>query len=154
MRLEPILHPGLTAVLLGLKSRDEALTAIAQRGTQKFPAVSQAAFLAALKDRETKYPTGTPEGVAFPHALLPEVPETAVVCLLLKPPVKWGGRNQPGQDVIFAILGNSDAPWEHVRLLARLARVVRGAGALERLRACSDGKELFHLLVEEDRAHG
>lgn len=154
MRLEPILDPGLTAVMAGLKGRDSALEAVAERGNGKFPGVGRDAFLAALKDRESKYPTGTPEGVAFPHALLPEVPHTALVCLLLKPAVKWSTQNHPGQDVVFGILGNIEAPWEHVRLLARLARIVRGQGALERLRSCADGKELLQRLIQEDRAHG
>jgi PTS system nitrogen regulatory IIA component len=154
MRLEPILELGLAALVPGLKSREAVLDAVAERGSLRFSAVTRASFLAALKDRESKYPTGTPEGVAFPHALLPEIPQTALVCLLLKPPVKWSGQNHPGQDLIFGILGNSDAPWEHVRLLARLARIVRGPGALERLRSSVDGKDFFHRLIQEDRAHG
>lgn len=154
MRLEPILELGLTGVVAGLKTRDAVLDAVAERGSQKFSAVSRTAFLAALKERESKYPTGTPEGVAFPHALLAEIPQTALVCLLLKPAVKWSGQNHPGQDLAFGILGNSDAPWEHVRLLARLARIVRGPGALERLRSSADGKDLFQRLIQEDRAHG
>lgn len=154
MRLEPIIEPGLTAVLSGLKGRDAALEAIAERAAGMFPAVTRAAFLASLKDRESKYPTGTPEGVAFPHALLPEVPQTALVVLLLRPAVKWSGQKHPEQDLIFGILGNSDAPWEHVRLLARLARIVRGAGALQRFRASADAKDLYQHLLEEDRAHG
>lgn len=154
MRLEPIIEPGLTAVLSGLRGRDAALEAIAERGATKFPNVTRAAFLAALKDRESKYPTGTPEGVAFPHALLPDLQPTGLVILLLRPPVKWSGQKHPEQDLIFGILGNADTPWEHVRLLARLARIVGGAGALQRLRSAADGKELFQRLLEEDRSHG
>ncbi|MBL8746430.1 MAG: PTS sugar transporter subunit IIA [Phycisphaerae bacterium] len=154
MRLEPLLELDLTAVLSGVKNRDAALDAVAERGASKFPVVTRSAFMAALKERESKYPTGTPEGVAFPHALLPEVPRTALVCLLLRPAVKWSTQNHPGQDVIFGILGNVEAPWEHVRLLARLARIVRSPGALERVRSCADGKGLLQRLIEEDRAHG
>lgn len=154
MRLEPILDPALTLVPAGLKTRDEVLAMIANLGHQRFKTVPAAALLTAFKDRESKFPTGTPEGVAFPHALLPEITQNALVAAILRPAVKWSGKVHPPQDVIFGILGNSDTPWEHVRLLARLARIARGAGALDRLRAASDGKDLHRRLIEEDRLHG
>jgi PTS system nitrogen regulatory IIA component len=154
MRLEPILDPALTIVPTGLKSRDDVLNLIAGLGHQRFRAIPAIALLAAFKDRESKFPTGTPEGVAFPHALLPEIPQSALVAAILRPPVKWSGKVHPPQDVVFGILGNSDSPWEHVRLLARIARIVRGPGALDRLRAAADGKDLHRRLVEEDRLHG
>lgn len=154
MRLEPLLDPSLTLVLTGMKSRERVLERLASLGHERFPAVPEATLLAALQDREKKYPTGTPEGIAFPHALLPEIGRTLVIAALLRPGVRWSVQNHPQQDLVFGIIGNSEAPWEHVRLLARLARIARAPGALESLRASTDGQDYHRRLVEEDRRLG
>lgn len=154
MRLEPMLQPGAVLVLDGAASRDEVLAALSRVAEAHTPGVTQGSLLAALVEREAKFPTGTPEGAAFPHALLAEISRTFVVPMLLRPGVRWSTQEHPPQDLVFGIFGSSDTPWEHVRLLARLARVCRGAGALGRLRAASDAAALMAALVEEDRRHG
>lgn len=154
MRLEPILSPDLTLLLPAAPSRDAVLSTLAHLAHLRFPEITEPAFLDGFIDRESKFPTGTPEGVAFPHALMPEVPDSALIIMLLKPGVKWSEQNHPPQDLIFAILGNSDTPWEHVRLLARLSRICRGTGALAKFRAAPDAAALHEALLEEDRKHG
>lgn len=154
MRLEPLIQPSLTFLVLNAPSRDTVLAEIAARGEGVFPNISRERFMSALVERESKYPTGTPEGVAFPHALLPDIPTTAVVCALARPGVRWNDPSLPEQHLIFGILGNDDAPWEHVRLLARLARLIRAQGAMDLLRNSADASQLFDGLVQEDRRHG
>ena len=51
------------------------------------------------------------------------------------------------------MVGSDDRPWEHVRLLARLARIVKSPGAHERLCEATDAADLHARLVREDRVH-
>ena len=74
----------------------------------------------AFTERLRRGGVATPEGVAFPHAVIAGVRRT-VVGLIVIP----GGLDldaaQPPSTLVFAIAGDASRPWEHVRLLARLS---------------------------------
>lgn len=154
MQLTPFLNPDTALVLENPADRAEVLRAVAECAARQIPGVDASLLLEGLNDREDKFPTGTPEGVAFPHVLLPQIQRTVLVPCVLKPGVTWGSAGRQAQDVVFAMFGNSERPWEHVRMLARLARVARGAGALERLRACQTTEAVHEALLAEDKLHG
>ncbi len=56
-------------------------------------------------------------------------------------------------DLFFLLLSPADASSEHLRLLARVARIFAPEGILEKLRAAPGPKQLFQLLLEEDARH-
>ncbi len=153
MRLEPLLRSDLTFVFEDVRDRDEVLTQLAKAAAKAAPSLDSGAILRALIDREEQTPTATEEGVAFPHAMLPDVAETLLLIAKIKPPVPFGDADTP-PDLIFCMIGSSAKPWEHVRMLARLARISRGAGALARLREADTPDELLERFIEEDRSHG
>jgi PTS system nitrogen regulatory IIA component len=153
MRLEQFCKPELALVLSSVKSRDVALEMIAQAAAPVIPGSDAEHLLASLIDRESKTPTSTPEGVAFPHALLPGLEQTIVVVAIAKPGINFGVKGHPDSDVLFAMFGPEERPWDHVRLLARIARVARGVGALERFRSANSPEALFEALLAEDRSH-
>jgi len=154
MRLEPCLKPELTLFLEGCSGLDAVLGALAEVGARVPGIPGSDELLVGLKEREDRFPTSTPEGVAFPHVLLKGVEHTLIVPVLLRPGVKWKNPSHPAQDLVFGMFGDIDRPWEHVRLLARLARIVRSPGALERLRGAEDAPALHEALLSEDRSHG
>ena len=153
MHLEPVLRPELTRILIDCSDRESMLQDAAQLGASALEGVTPEQILGAIEEREKSYPTETPEGVAFPHCLLPSLGATLVVACLLKPGVRWSKSDAPLQDLVFVMIGNEDKPWEHVRILARLARIARGPGALDRIRSSQSDEELFEALVSEDRSH-
>jgi PTS system nitrogen regulatory IIA component len=122
-----------------------AATAMADAG------VAAADLLTALEARENQAPTGTPEGVAFPHAVLPGLPRSVVVAIRAATPVEFGA-NRPC-DLVFAMFGDANQPWHHVRLLARLARITGPADARTRLRSAATGDDLRAAILAEDAAN-
>lgn len=153
MRLEPLLRSELTFVFEDVRDRDEVLARLAKAASKSAPSLDSGAILRALIQREEQTPTATEEGVAFPHAMLPNVNETLLLIAKVTPPVSFGD-SDTSPDLIFCMIGSSDKPWEHVRLLARLARISRGAGALDRLRDADSPDELLKRFIDEDRSHG
>ena len=151
MKLETYLDPSRTRVLDGIADADALLTVLAE--TASGVGIDPAALLEALRERERAAPTSTPEGVAFPHALLAGLDGTVVVAVKVNGGVMMGKADHPPSDVVFCMVGSAEKPWDHVRLLARLARLARGPGALDRIRAASNDRELYDTLVSEDRAH-
>jgi len=107
----------------------------------------------AFTERLRRGGVATPEGVAFPHAVIAGVRRT-VVGLIVIP----GGLDldaaQPPSTLVFAIAGDASRPWEHVRLLARLSRIAVDDAARKRLRESADDAALLRALLEEDARHG
>lgn len=153
MRLESFLKRSDVLVIEDAGSRNEVLDRIAEAAADATGGAQKSDLVDALMEREKQMPTSTPEGVGFPHALLPAIDQTRVIAALLKPGVSFGVADHPPVDLVFGMFGSSEKPWEHVRLLARLARIARGDGALERLRSAADAEALFEALIEEDRSH-
>ncbi len=154
MRLESYLSQERTVVIESAADRSAVFRKIAEAASKAAGGAPPAeALVEALEQREAQMPTSTPEGVAFPHALLPDFEQTLIVAARLAPGVGFGGKGHPPSDLVFAMFGSSAKPWEHVRLLARLARVARGPGALARLRKTADAEALYSALIDEDRTH-
>ena len=106
----------------------------------------------AFTERLRRGGVATPEGVAFPHAVIAGVQRTIVGLALVPGGVRLDP-SQPPSDLVFAIAGDASRPWEHVRLLARLSRIAVDTDARRRLRACANDAELLERLLEEDARH-
>lgn len=154
MALQPYIRPELTFIFNDIESRDDLFQRLAGSVDSMIPALNGEALVQRLIAREKQMPTSTPEGVAFPHALSPEINKTLVAVALLKPGVDFGVAHHPVSDLIFCMFGPTSDPWDHVRLLARLARIVRSEPARQRLRASEDTTQLYETLLAEDRSHG
>ncbi len=150
MALTPLLNAEQAIVMSHADSRDAVLTAIAERASS-LTGLPADAICAALTEKEDAQSTATPEGVAFPHALLDGLDATVLVPVLCRGGVAFG----KGQDcdVIVGMFGAASKPFEHVRVLARLARVLNAPGALERIRASVDAHGLVEALAHEDARH-
>jgi len=155
MKLKPLLHTDLAMVLAKPGSRDALLADLSRRIAEHVPGVDAAALESALIAREQQGPTSTPEGVAFPHAMVDDAEETLVAAALLESGVDFQQGEHPPSDVIFVIVGPPDSAWQHVGILARLARICHTPGALKAMRECRDtgGKALYDALCAEDARH-
>lgn len=154
MRLEPLIKPELTFVLDGVKGRDELLGNLADSIAAASDNIDGAALEAALTAREEQAPTSTPEGVAFPHAMYDGAEETFVAAALVKGGVRFGHKNHPPVDVVFVLVGPPDSAWQHVSILARLARICHAPNALSCIRGAGDAQSLYDCLCAEDARHG
>lgn len=152
MPIAPLLQPGSTLILPPGTTREGALRALAeQAATRMNPALSADRLEQLLLRREAQSPTAVPEGVAFPHAIDAEIRETCLVAAWSPTPINF--LTPVPVDLVFAMFGSSAEPWRHVRLLARLARIIRAPGALARLRAAGDAESFRLALLAEDHAH-
>lgn len=154
MKLEPLIQPELMLVLDGVSSRDELLGKLSDHVASTISEIDAAALESALAARESHMPTSTPEGVAFPHAMYDGAPKTFVATVVLRKGVNFGSDKHPDSDVVFALVGAPESAWQHVSLLARLARICHAPGALKSLRAAADAEDLYQRLLAEDARHG
>ena len=129
----------LDRVLLDLAAGgfDEALEAIAR------PLVEDAGLalrpaLTALHERERACSTAFGGGIAVPHARIAGLTRSHVAFARLAPPIAYGAPDGRPVDLLVLVLSPEADPAEHVRFLGRLARRLRDATVVRRLRGAKD----------------
>lgn len=153
MQIADFLNPKLSWVMDAQESRNRLLEEISRRVGAVVPAINSQRLYQALLARETQGTTATPEGVALPHAMLEGLGESFIIAALVRGGVTFGGFPQRQVDLVFTLVGPQERAWEHIRLLARLARICHGPGALEGLRSAAGGEDLHRILLAEDQRY-
>jgi mannitol/fructose-specific phosphotransferase system IIA component (Ntr-type) len=154
MKLQSLIDPELALLLDDVSDRDALLGRLAEHIADHLADIDAGRLHRALIEREQKGPTSTPEGVAFPHAMYEGAGENLVAVARVPGGVDFGHADHPSSDLIFALVGPTDAAWQHVSILARLARICHSPGALDALRQATDAKTLYEILESEDARHG
>ena len=142
-------------VLWELPSLDKPsfLKALAAEAAARVPAVDEKELLARLLEREEERSTGVGGGLALPHARVSGLERTVLLVGRVRDGLDFGAPDGRPVDLLFVLLSPADARSEHLRLLARVARIFAPEGILEKLRAAPGPKQLFQLLLEEDARH-
>lgn len=135
----------------GPLARDRAFAALAAMAS---PAVGVAAadLSHALAAREALRSTQLDHGVAVPHALLEGVRRTLVIPVLVRRGVPFEPATAPAT-VLFGLFGAPAGARDHVRLLARIARIAQDVRAIDHIRVAIDAEDLWKRVVEEDARH-
>jgi mannitol/fructose-specific phosphotransferase system IIA component (Ntr-type) len=112
------------------------------------------AIRAKLLERERLHPTIVGAGLAIPHATVPGLPAQVIgVALARDEPVVFGFPDQDPVKIFFVLLSPPGHEREHVKLLARVCRLVRHEGFMESLDAAPDEAEIVRIIEHIDAQH-
>ena len=105
----------------------------------------------ALMAREAIVSTGVGHGVAIPHAMVAGLDRVQGVFARIVPAIAYGAVDDEPVDFVFALLAPLGDDANHLRALARTARVLRDGDLRRQLRAAQSGDALRALLSREAR---
>lgn len=105
--------------------------------------------LDALLEREASAPTGVGKGIALPHAQVEGLTKMRGIFLRLESPIEFDAVDDKPVDLVFALLAPPGAGSEHLRALARVARILRRADIREQLRVARNADAIHALLAQE-----
>ena len=105
-----------------------------------------------LMQREKLGSTGVGHGVAIPHGKLPGLERLVGVFALLDKPIDFDSLDGEPVDVVFLLLAPESAGADHLKALARIARVLRDDETAAKLRATDDAAAMYTLLTENVRS--
>ncbi len=105
-----------------------------------------------LLERERLGSTGLANGVALPHARVPDLDRAYGVFLRLDAPVDFDALDGQPVDLLFALLVPEQATDEHLQLLAELAKLFSDAQLCELLRRASTPEDAARLITGKDHA--
>ncbi|MDT8340199.1 MAG: PTS sugar transporter subunit IIA [Longimicrobiales bacterium] len=153
MRLRDYLRPDL--VLSPLRARDtaSALEAIADRLAEAGAVDSRQETLAALAAREETHTTVLGHGMALPHATLPGLHQPLILLALAPEPVPFGPAGTEPVRIFFTLLSPPGFEGEHIKILARICRLVRHPGFVDDLMGSPDPDRALALVRSVDEQH-
>jgi PTS system fructose-specific IIA component len=106
--------------------------------------------LRAVEERESVLSTSVGFGVAIPHARSAVVRELAIVGGVSAEPVPYDSIDGEPVRLFFLIVGPESSAGLHVKILSRIARLVRRDGVRRHLVEARTPDEFYHVLLEAE----
>jgi PTS system nitrogen regulatory IIA component len=147
MPLVEILSPDAIAPALRVSGKKQALQELATQAAAR-TWLDQHEIFETLLQRERLGSTGVGEGIAIPHGKLAKLDKLFGFVARLEKPVDFDAIDGMPVDILFLLLAPEGAGADHLKALARVARVLRRSGVLERLRAAHDADAIYAVLTE------
>jgi PTS system nitrogen regulatory IIA component len=107
----------------------------------------------ALVQREKLGTTGVGDGIAIPHARIDGLPHLTGFFARLGKPVDFDALDDQPVDLVFLLLAPSEAGAEHLKALARIARILRDPQLCAQLRRAPDPQQAHNLLTDRPASH-
>jgi nitrogen PTS system EIIA component len=107
---------------------------------------NERAILEILLQREKLGSTAVGNGVAIPHGKLPKLGRLFGLFARLEKPVDFEALDAQPVDLVFLLLAPEAAGADHLKALARVARLLRDPEIARKLRESRDADALFAVL--------
>jgi len=152
MELTDILSEESVVVCTGLKTKREVLEKLAQQAAEVTGQAAEPVF-EALSDREALGSTGLGNGIAIPHGKFPGLSGVTAVFARLDQPVDFDSVDDQPVDLVMMLLAPLGAGADHLKALARVARILRTDAVVDQLRRTLDPKKIYAVLTQQVASH-
>jgi nitrogen PTS system EIIA component len=146
MPLTDLLTPQAVMPALKVNSKKQALQELAARAAA-LCGRSEREVLDVLAQRERLGSTGIGNGIAIPHGKLPKLERLFGVFARLDRPVDFEALDGQPVDLLFLLLAPEAAGADHLKALARVARLLRDPEVARKLRESRDAEAIYAVLT-------
>ncbi len=153
LRLADYLNEDLVLWDLPRLDKPSLIKAFATRVASRIPTVNEQDVTDRLLEREAQQSTGIGGGLALPHALVPGLEKPLLAVGRAHEGLDFAALDSEPVDLFFLLLSPPEAQGQHLRLLARLSRILAADDTLTKLRRASGAKDFLELLIQEDARH-
>lgn len=155
MAIAEILSPERVSVAVASRpavtDKAAALERLAELLANGSGQVSASEILQVLREREQLQSTGVGGGVAVPHASLAALDDQRGALLICPKPIQFDAIDGAPVSILFALVGPKGAPSAHLKVLARVSRLLRDADFRQRLAQAQQRDEAYHLICAAER---
>ncbi len=147
-----LLSEATMAVPLAASTRASVLKELVQLAEQTWQVYDPEAVLEAVRTREELSSTALPGGVAIPHPRRPlpsALGESIIAYARLHSPIPFGAPMGGLTDIFFLVCCRDDRT--HLRVLARLTRLLMQPNFLDELRATETAAETWEKIAAAER---
>ncbi len=152
MRLTDLISPEAIVPSLRANSKKLVLQELSERAA-RISGLKPREIFDALLQRERLGSTGTGNGVALPHTKLAKCKTIFGVFARLEKPIDFAATDAAPVDLVILLIAPESAGADHLKALARIARVLRDPAIADKLRATRDPAALYAVLTQEPASH-
>ncbi len=136
------------AIIPALKvtSKKQVLAELAGKAAE-LSGQNERIILEILQQREKLGSTGVGNGIAIPHGKLPKLAKLFGLFARLERPVDFEALDSQPVDLVFLLLAPEGAGADHLKALARVARLLRDPDVARKLRDSRDAEALYAVLA-------
>ena len=144
----------VSAIMPALKanSKKQLLQLLAERAAV-ISGIPEREVFDTILQRERLGSTGVGNGIAIPHGKLAGVKHITGVFARLETPVDFEALDDQPVDLVFLLLAPENAGADHLKALSRIARVLRDADTVAKIRGTRDASAIHALLSQTPASH-
>lgn len=146
MTLTDLVTPSAVIPALKVNGKKQALQELAARAAA-LTGQSEKAILEILLQREKLGSTAVGNGVAIPHGKLPKLGRLFGLFARLERAIDFEALDGQPVELIFLLLAPEAAGADHLKALARVARLLRDPEIARKLRESSDADAIYAVLA-------
>jgi PTS system nitrogen regulatory IIA component len=146
MLLTDLVAPNAIIPALRVNSKKQLLQELAAKAAE-LSGQSERTILETLQQRERLGSTGVGDGVAIPHGKLPKLNKLFGVFARLERGIDFEALDSQPVDLVFLLLAPETAGADHLKALARVARLLREPDVVRKLRDSRDAEALYAVLA-------
>lgn len=152
MKIVDMLSEDLIIADLRAQTRDEVLSEVVSRIVQWVPEIEPQLALRVLLERERIGSTGIGQGLAIPHARLPELSQPVACLARSRKGVDFKALDGNPTHLFLTLLAPTGAAGFHLKALARASRMFKDGAFRERLLTGEDASVLWSAVVDKDNS--
>lgn len=147
MSLNDLLTADAILPSMKVNTKKQALQELSEKAAQVSGIAAREIF-DALIQRERLGSTGVGNGIAIPHGKLAKAGRIFAVFARLERPIDYEALDGAPVDLIFLLIAPEAAGADHLKALARSARILRDPAFTAKLRATRDAAALYSMLTQ------
>ncbi|HQF31190.1 MAG TPA: PTS IIA-like nitrogen regulatory protein PtsN [Hyphomicrobiales bacterium] len=147
MDLSDLLSQDAVIPVLRVQSKKQAIQELAARAAE-LTGLAERSVFDTLLQRERLGSTGVGQGIAIPHGKLAQLDHIVGLFARLERPIDFEALDDEPVDLVFLLLAPEGAGADHLKALARIARVLRDQATAAKLRASNDAAAIYTLLTQ------
>jgi nitrogen PTS system EIIA component len=151
MPLTDLVAPNAIIPALKVNGKKQAIQELAARAA-KLTGQNERTIAETLLQREKLGSTGVGNGIAIPHCKLAKLDKLFGLFARLDRPVDFESLDGQPVDLIFLLLAPEGAGADHLKALAKVARLLREAEVVTKLRETQDADALYAVLTMQSQA--
>ena len=146
MPLTQLVAPNAIIPALKVNGKKQALQELAAKAAE-LSGQNERTIFETLLQREKLGSTGVGNGIAIPHGKLPKLNKLFGLFARLDRPVDFEALDGQAVDLVFLLLAPEGAGADHLKALARVARLLRDPDVARKLRESRDVEALYAVLA-------
>ena len=146
MALAGLLQQSAIIPAMKANSKKQLLQELATKAA-KITGIPEREIFDVILQRERLGSTGVGNGIAIPHGKLKDLSQITGLFARLETPVDFEALDDQPVDLVFLLLAPEGAGADHLKALARIARLLRDQEIAKKLRASKDAEALYSVLA-------